>query len=96
MPKDECSRRNTWWGFTWIEWIIIIGLIAILASLVFPTFAHARRKIVRMACINESGLVALASSSAAEKAENGILVPQAKQKMASVEQHASSWFRTPR
>ena len=90
MPKDECSRRNTWCGFTWIEWIIIIGLIVILASLVFPTFAHARRKIIHMACINESDLAALTSSRAVEKAENGILVPRAKQKMASVEQHASS------
>ena len=52
MSNDECPGRIARWGFTWIEWLVIIGIIAILASLVFPTLAQTRRKIIRIACVS--------------------------------------------
>jgi hypothetical protein len=33
MSNDECPGRSARWGFPWSEWLVIIGIIVILASL---------------------------------------------------------------
>lgn len=46
MGKDRVTSR----GFTLIELLVVIGIIAILAALLFPVFAQAREAARRTTC----------------------------------------------
>jgi prepilin-type processing-associated H-X9-DG protein/prepilin-type N-terminal cleavage/methylation domain-containing protein len=54
--KGDCfimTRRSQWnTGFTLIELLVVIGIIAILAAILFPVFAGAREKARQIACLN--------------------------------------------
>jgi prepilin-type N-terminal cleavage/methylation domain-containing protein/prepilin-type processing-associated H-X9-DG protein len=42
-------------GFTLIELLVVIGIIAILAAILFPVFASAREKAKQSSCLNNMG-----------------------------------------
>src|SRR4028119_299121 len=47
---SKMLRRPTHRGFTLIELLVVIGIIAILAAILFPVFARARENARRSSC----------------------------------------------
>jgi len=47
-------------GFTLIELLVVIGIIAVLAAILFPVFAKAREKARQTACMNNQRQIAMA------------------------------------
>lgn len=45
----ECDNKK---GFTLIELIVVITIIALLSSILFPVFAKARSKAAQATCAN--------------------------------------------
>lgn len=45
-------RQNKVSGFTLIELLVVIAIIAVLAAIIFPTFAQARRKSYQSTCLS--------------------------------------------
>ncbi|MCD6351947.1 MAG: prepilin-type N-terminal cleavage/methylation domain-containing protein, partial [Armatimonadetes bacterium] len=46
-------------GFTLIELLVVIGIIAILAAILFPVFARAREKARQASCLSNLKQLAL-------------------------------------
>src|SRR5438094_7219952 len=61
-----CDRRRTRMqrtrkpAFTLIELLVVVAIIAILAAILFPVFAHARDAAKRANCISNLRQIALA------------------------------------
>src|SRR5437763_16260975 len=49
-------------GFTLIEMLVVISIIAILAAILFPVFAQAREKARSASCLSNQKQIALAFS----------------------------------
>lgn len=54
----RCGRRR---GFTLIEILIVIAIIALLAAILFPVFARARENARRASCLTNLKQIALAN-----------------------------------
>jgi prepilin-type N-terminal cleavage/methylation domain-containing protein len=54
------ERNRTPRGFTLIELLVVISIIALLAALLFPTFAQAREKARQTACVSNTRQIAQA------------------------------------
>lgn len=56
-PSSGSCPRN---GFTLVEILVVISIIALLAALLFPAFSHARANARRVACISNQKQLGLA------------------------------------
>lgn len=59
-------------AFTLIELLVVIGIIAILAAILFPVFARAREAAKRTACLSQMKQLALASEMYAQSNNDGL------------------------
>jgi len=50
------QRRH---GFTLIELLVVIGIIAIIAAILFPVFTQAREKARQLSCLSSVKQIAL-------------------------------------
>jgi prepilin-type processing-associated H-X9-DG protein len=49
--KIRCATNRTC-GFTWVELLVVIGVLALVAALLLPALAAAKRKSARIACVS--------------------------------------------
>jgi len=68
--------RNRSWGFTLIELLVVMGIIAILAALLFPSLAAAKQKGQQTACVDHVRQLTLAVIMYADEHDD-ILPPTA-------------------
>ena len=57
-------------GFTLIELLVVIGIIAVLAAILFPVFAQAREKARQASCMNNQRQIAVAAQIYAQDNNN--------------------------
>ncbi len=69
-----CARK----GFTLVELLTVIGIIAVLAAILFPVFANAREKGRQATCVSNLKQIGLAIEAYA--ADSGGFLPLANNK----------------
>lgn len=60
LKNEFHGRANARCGFTLIELIVVIGIIMLIAAILFPVFARARENAKRAACMSNLKQVGLA------------------------------------
>ncbi len=62
----RCSARYGRSGFTLIELLVVLGIVALLAAIIFPVFAHVREKGRQSVCASNLHQLGLALESYAQ------------------------------
>jgi prepilin-type N-terminal cleavage/methylation domain-containing protein len=69
------SRACEPWGFTLLELLVTIGIIAILAALLFPALVASKNKTRRTVCLSNVHQINLAARTYAEDSGDAITFP---------------------
>src|SRR5204863_8656508 len=62
LARGESEMRRYRLGFTFIELLCVIAIIAILAAILFPVFAQARSKARQTSCASNLQQLAIAAN----------------------------------
>src|SRR5580693_3799499 len=84
---DMCRRNYLSRGFTLMELLVVMGIIAILAALLLPVLSRARAKAKQTSCLNNLRQINLAVRMYADDFKEKVAAPPGF--YTSVEQ----WYR---
>jgi len=70
--KMKCTRLRLDSGFTLVELLVVVAVIAILAAILFPTFARAREKARQCSCSSNMAQIGKAFLMYASDYDDGI------------------------
>lgn len=93
IPEIEMNKRNV--AFTLIELLVVIGIIAVLAAILFPVFAAAREHARSTACLSNVKQIAAAITMYSSDYDESIVAHEVARGDAPLDiQIAGAWTST--
>src|SRR5688572_20652006 len=91
MTHDRMPVRR---GFTLVELLVVIGIIALLISILLPSLAAARQQAQSIKCLSNMRQIAMAAATYTSQSKGYLLPADINDPALAGEAHGRSWSDT--